>query len=48
MDHDPETCRTCQRNDRIRFDAATGAHFVPHDSKAAFPLFRLYPIVAQH
>jgi hypothetical protein len=48
MDHDPKTCRICLRNDRLKFDAKSGSHFVPHDSAAAFPLFRLYPIVAEH
>ena len=48
MDHDPNTCRICLRNDRLRFDPESGTHFVPHDSEAAFPLFRLYPIVAEH
>ena len=47
MDHDPKTCTICGRSDRLRFDATTGFHFMPHDSEAAFPLFRLYPIVAE-
>ena len=47
MDHDPKTCTICLRNDRLRFDAKGGFHFLPHDSDAAFPLFRLYPIVAE-
>jgi hypothetical protein len=47
MAHDPVTCSICSRNDRLQFDAKTGSHFVPHDSEAAFPLFRLYPIVAE-
>jgi hypothetical protein len=47
MDHDPKTCRICLRNDRLRFDAKTGFHFVPHDSEAAYPLFRLDPIVSK-
>jgi hypothetical protein len=47
MDHDPNTCNICLRNERLRFDAQGEFHFVPHDSEAAFPLFRLYPIVAE-
>lgn len=47
MDHDPTTCAICLRSDRLKFDATTGFHFMPHDSEAAFPLFRLYPIVAE-
>ena len=47
MDHDPKTCTICVRNDRVKFDAETGHHFVPHHSEAAFPLFRLYPIVPE-
>jgi hypothetical protein len=45
MDHNPKTCTICRRTDRIQFDAESRFHFVPHDSKAAFPLFRLYPAV---
>jgi hypothetical protein len=47
MDHDPETCMICVRNDRVRFDAGTGRHFAPHYCEAAFPLFKLYPIVPE-
>jgi hypothetical protein len=47
MDHDPKNCTICVRNDRVKFDAGTGHHFVPHHSEAAFPLFRLYPIVPE-
>jgi hypothetical protein len=47
MDHDPKNCTICVRNDRVKFDAETGHHFVPHHSEAAFPLFRLYPIVPE-
>jgi hypothetical protein len=47
MDHDPKTCNICLRNDRLRFDSKGGFHFMPHHSDAAFPLFRLYPIVAE-
>jgi hypothetical protein len=47
MDHDLDSCRICQANHRLKFDAETGAHFVPHDSAAAFPLFRLYPVVSE-
>lgn len=46
MAHDSESCHICLRNHKLRFDATSGYHFVPHDSEAAFPLFRLYPIVA--
>jgi hypothetical protein len=46
-DHSCDTCSICLRNDRIKFDAESGFHFVPHDSKAAFPLFRLYPVVLE-
>ena len=45
--HDRTACRICLRNDRLRFDEASRTHFIPHDSDAAFPLFRLYPIVAE-
>jgi hypothetical protein len=45
--HDPKTCKICLRTDRIRFDAKSGFHFVPHDSEAAFPLFRLYPVTPE-
>jgi hypothetical protein len=48
MDHDPESCTICLRSDRFKFDPTSGFHFVPHDSEAAFPLFRLYPIVADN
>jgi hypothetical protein len=47
MDHEPETCSICLRTDRVRFDSERRFHFVPHDSKAAFPLFRLYPIIPE-
>jgi hypothetical protein len=47
MDHDPETCSICLRNDRCEYDAEGEFHFVPHDSDAAFPLFKLYPIIAE-
>lgn len=48
MDHDPKTCSICLRNDRMKYDSRGGFHFMPHDSDAAFPLFRLYPITAEH
>jgi hypothetical protein len=47
MDHDPETCTICIGNDRMVYEAASGSHFIPHDSEAAFPLFRLYPIISE-
>ena len=47
MDHEPETCSICLRTDRVSFDPESRFHFVPHDSTAAFPLFRLYPIVPE-
>jgi hypothetical protein len=47
MDHDPKTCTICLRTDRMRFDSVSNFHFVPHDSEAAFPLFRLYPVVPE-
>jgi hypothetical protein len=47
MDHDAKTCMICVRNGRVRFDAGTGHHFVPHYCEAAFPLFKLYPIVPE-
>ncbi len=47
MDHDPETCSICMRNDRVSFDSDSGYHFIPHDSEFAYPLFRFYPIVAE-
>ncbi len=47
VNHDPESCTICVRNDRMEFDTARGFHFIPHDSEAAFPLFRLYPIVSE-
>ncbi len=47
MDHDRTTCTICLRNNRLRFDPKGGFHFVPHDSEAAFPLFKLYPIAAE-
>jgi hypothetical protein len=47
MDHDPKICTICARNDRVRFDAETGHHFVPHYCEAAFPLFKLYPVVPE-
>jgi hypothetical protein len=46
-EHDSKTCTICLRNDRIRFDQTSGFHFVPHDSEAAFPLFRLYPVIPE-
>jgi hypothetical protein len=45
--HDPENCTICTRSDRMEFDAIRGFHFVPHDSEAAFPLFKLYPIIPE-
>jgi hypothetical protein len=47
MNHEPETCTICLRNDRLRYDSEGEFHFVPHDSDPAFPLFKLYPIVAE-
>ena len=47
MDHNPKACTICRRYHRVRFDATSGVHFVPHDSKAAFPLFRLYAVVPE-
>jgi hypothetical protein len=47
MKHDPITCTICLRTDRVLFDSESEFHFVPHDSKAAFPLFRLYLAVPQ-
>jgi hypothetical protein len=47
MDHDPENCDICARYDRLMFDNVGGFHYVPHDSEAAFPLFRLYPLVPE-
>ncbi len=47
MDHHPESCMICSRGDRVRFDAETGRHFVPHYCEAAFPLFKLYPVVPE-
>ena len=47
MEHDPSTCKTCLRNERARFDSATGHHFVPHYGDAAYPLFKLYPVVPE-
>ncbi len=47
MDHDPKTCTICHRTDRMQFDPESRFHFVPHDSKAAFPLIRLYPAVRE-
>src|SRR5271168_3558965 len=47
MDHDPKTCTICLRTERMKFDTVSNFHFVPHDSKAAFPLFRLYPAVPE-
>jgi hypothetical protein len=48
MDHDPKTCSICLRTDRMEYDSLGGFHFLPHDSDAAFPLFRLYPITSDH
>jgi hypothetical protein len=47
MDHDPKTCMICVGDDRARFDAKTGHHFVTRYCEAAFPLFKLYPIVPE-
>jgi hypothetical protein len=47
MGHDPETCTICTRSDRMEFDPVRGYHFIPHDSVAAFPLFKLYPIIPE-
>jgi hypothetical protein len=47
MDHDPKTCRTCLRNDCVRFDAVSGCHFVARYCEAAYPLFKLYPLVQE-
>jgi hypothetical protein len=47
MDHDSTTCSICRRTERMQFDPEHRFHFVPHDSKAAFPLFRLYPEVRE-
>jgi hypothetical protein len=47
MGHDPKSCTICRRTDRMQFDSENSFHFVPHDSKAAFPLFRLYPAVRE-
>jgi hypothetical protein len=44
MDHDRMTCSICLRNDRLKFDPKGGFHFMPHDSEAGFPLFKLYPV----
>lgn len=48
MDHDPKTCSICLRTERMKYDSLGGFHFLPHDSDAAFPLFRLYPITSDH
>jgi hypothetical protein len=47
MEHDPKDCSICLHNDRLRFDAGGGFHFMPHDSSAGFPLFRLYPVTPE-
>ena len=47
MDHDAKTCMICVRNDNVRFDSETGHHFLPHYCEAAFPLFKLYPLVPE-
>lgn len=47
MNHNPESCTICSHTDRVKFDPQSNVHFVPHDSKAAFPLFRLYPVVPE-
>jgi hypothetical protein len=44
MGHNPDICTICSLTDRVTFDSQNKVHFVPHDSKNAFPLFRLYPV----
>ena len=47
MDHNPRTCMICLRNDRVRFDVESRNHFVPHYGEAAYPLFKLSPVVRE-
>jgi len=47
MEHDPEDCEICLRSEPVRFDSETGHHFLPHYCEAAFPLFKLYPVVPE-
>jgi hypothetical protein len=46
MDHDPESCDVCLRNDRLMYDVEGGFHFIAPDSDDAYPLFRLYPLLS--
>ena len=46
MDHPPQSCDLCLRNNRLMLDPEGGLHCIAPDVDDAFPPFRLCPFLS--